>query len=202
MTGLLGMDASTSVVGWAAGSETTKFLSGSITAPKNLTLGERLNLIYSEVDSLVLRVAPDLIMVEEPFFPIDMQRGFDKPAAPGEQGEPAPKKKRAAFDPATIKALQKVAGILEAVAAKHSIPLDFCQSQAWRRTFFGFGAAPKGDPSWDWKREAIRRARALGYDPQNADEAEAIGVTYHGLHGAPAAERKQGDLLAMAKSSL
>jgi Holliday junction resolvasome RuvABC endonuclease subunit len=203
MTKIIGLDASTAVVGWAWGTESSRFESGSIVTPKRDQIGEKLHLIYTAVRKVISSAEPDLVMVEEPFFPVHMGQPFKK-GAPAVEGVEQPPEKfgGAAFSPNTIKALQKVAGIIEAAAAADGIPVEMCAPSAWRKTFFGYGSKPKGDPSFDWKKEAVRRAKMFGYETGNADEAEAIGILYHALHGAGASARKQGSLLDMGKSLL
>ena len=52
--------------------------------------------------------------------------------------------------------------------------------QSWRTTFFS-KAERKAIRGKDWKRPAIERARQLGFDPSNDNEAEAFAILDHYL---------------------
>ena len=236
---ILSFDASTSITGWAFGSDHPGLISGSITPDKSQDLGGRLAFIFARVSMLIVELQPDLIVIEEPFFPVNRGWGAKKPAARGRpqagliprtademnEEEEAPQG-GASFNPATIRALQKVVGAIEIAAGRGYlqsedgarpwfpgvnlmegeslvvVPIEFATPSQWRVTFFGYGRAPAADKSFDWKREAMKRARHYGYSPRTADEAEAIGIAFHGLFGKGASARKQASLLDMVGGGL
>jgi Holliday junction resolvasome RuvABC endonuclease subunit len=60
------------------------------------------------------------------------------------------------------------------------LPRYMVSPARWRKTFIGFGKAPRGEKV-DWKRLAVQRARALGLEPPDHNSAEALGVLDHVL---------------------
>jgi hypothetical protein len=48
----------------------------------------------------------------------------------------------------------------------------------------------------------IKRAKTLGLDVADDNEADAVGILLHMMFGPPAAERAQGDLLSMEVAKL
>lgn len=190
---ILTLDQSTRT-GWALGADDdlkAKFLFGSFRMPKRDDRGERLVIFRDGLESLIAQYKPDLAGYETPFFPVG-----NAPEKGKEEG-----RGRAAFNVDTIKFLHNLEGVLIETTARHGIPTESFASSSWRVTALGFGRLPPGSPD-DFKALMKKRARQLGYDVADDNEADAIGVLLHMLYGPPAAQRKQGDLLAMVGGKL
>lgn len=214
MTRALVFDQASAVTGWAVGDSNAAgrapYDFGSIRAPKREAFGERLAFLHATALNLVERYEPDLIGLEQPFFPIDQQRFGTRGAGPSfipargflsaEAVEPeaAASGGGARFNHETVKQLQKVAGCIETIAALYGIPCEAYASASWRKTLLGEGnsRAPKGsDDKW-MKRVVRNRINAMGYEVGSDDESDALGILFHALHGPQAAARAQGDLMA------
>lgn len=204
---VLAFDQATSLTGWAAGSNRTErggFDFGSIRVPKREAFGERLAYLHGTIAKLIERYQPDMLAFEEPFFPVARHDAVSARAPGGRsflppEAEPeAAGGRGASFNAETVKQLQMVKGTIITLAALYSIPAEGYASSQWRVTLLGYGRPPKGSPpTFDFKREARKRVQALGYDVDVDDQAEAIGILMHALHGPQAAARAQGDLLSM-----
>lgn len=194
----LALDQST-VTGWALGEDHSqeKYLFGSFRMPKRDDNGERLVIFRDGLVDLIETHKPDIIALETPFFPVGEQAM--RPEKPG-TGKP----RRAAFNVKTIRFLLNLEGVLRETAARHDVPTEDYPSSSWRVTALGMGRLPPGaaDAGMDFKKMMKQKARALGYDVRDDNEADAIGILLHCLHGAPAAQRAQGDLLSMAAGGL
>ena len=188
---ILALDQSTRT-GWALGAErsTDKYLFGSFRMPKRDDNGERLVIFRDGLVELIEKYRPDIAAYETPFFPVGNTAEKAKEGGKG-----------ARFNINTIKFLHQLEGVLIETTARYSIPTEHFPSSSWRVTALGFGRLPDhgGD---DFKKLMIKRARALGYDVKDDNEADAIGILLHMLHGSPAATRAQGDLLAMEAGKL
>lgn len=189
---ILTLDQSTRT-GWAFGIERSQepYLFGSFRMPKRDETGERLVIFRDGLVGLIEANQPDLVAYETPFFPVGNQA-----SAAGEPG-----KKGARFNVNTIKLLHNLEGVLIETTARYSIPTEHFPSSSWRVTALGYGRLPAGSQE-DFKKLMIKRARMLGYDVKDDNEADAIGMLMHMLHGGPAAKRAQGDLLSMEASKL
>lgn len=210
-------DQATTATGWAVGDEhssprrdpgnNNRSFSGVIRAPKREEFGERLAFIYRQAMFLIDEHSPDIIGFEEPYFP-HQGGGGGKPKFKGGKGA-APAQadadgheEKSRFNPDMLKKLQMVKGIVITVAALRGLPVAPCTPAQWRVTFLGYGRKPDGEAEDFMKRQAKQRAHALGWEPGSFDEADAIGILYHTLHGKQAQARKQGDLLSMAGGGL
>lgn len=219
MVKALCFDQSTTNTGWAAGDENgspkpgsnSPLYSGVIQTPKREEFGERLAFIYRQAMILVETHKPDIIGFEEPYFPHQGAGGGKPKYRKGggqsefihqEPEEEGPKDGGSRFNPDMLKKLQMVKGIIITVAALRSLPVAPCHPSQWRVTFLGYGRKPQGEAEDYMKRAVKRRAEQLGHAPSGYDEADAIGILYHTLHGKQAMARTQGDLLSMAGSSL
>ena len=187
---ILTLDQS-SRTGWAFGVErsTEPYLFGSFRMPKRDDPGERLVIFRDGLVDLIETHHPDLVAYETPFFPV------------GGQAQPNEKTGGARFNVKTIKFLHNLEGVLIETTARHNLPTEHFPSSSWRVTALGFGRLPAGSQE-DFKKLMIKRAKALGYAVADDNEADAIGMLIHMLHGAPANARAQGDLLAMAADKL
>lgn len=185
--------------GWAIGEERSqeKFLFGSFRMPKRDDNGERLVIFRDSLVELIETHKPDIAAYEQPFLPIDAGTGFAPKSATD-----APR--RAKFNVKTIKFLHNLEGVLIETTARYNIPTEHVVSSSWRSTALGTGRLPPGaaDAGMDFKKMMKAKARALGYDVADDNEADAIGILLHLLHGPPAAARQQGDLLSMASAKL
>lgn len=206
-------DQSTTVSGWASGTvddvTSRKCKSGTIRNPKREHLGERLAYLHVAAAKLIEEHQPDMIGVEEPFFPVNMSPkvvpGGFVPASGflnAEVRQEAAPVRGAAFNPDTIKALQMVKGTIITLAALYSLPCEVYAPASWRKTLLGIARAPKGSEDNIMKKLCRQRVKAMGYDTGSEDEAEAIGILVHALTGPEAAKRAQGDLLAMQVGNL
>lgn len=180
--------------GWAFGIERSleRYLFGSFRMPKRDDPGERLVIFRDGLVDLIETHKPDLIAFETPYMPIGLHNA--KPVAEGA-------KARMPFSPKTISFLKWIEGVLIETTARYGIPTENFPSSSWRVTALGFGRLPPGSEE-DFKKLMVRKAKALGYPVADDNEADAIGMLMHMLHGAPANERAQGDLLAMAAGKL
>lgn len=198
---ILGLDQATTTGYAAAPDDEARFLpgivqSGYFKAPKRPLASERLAHIHRAVTELVERFRPDLIVIEQPFFPWSGTGGQAPKESDGQ--EPA-KRSKWQFNLETVKWLQMVKGVVLSVCGEHAIPFEEYPPQSWRKTFVGFGFAPEGcDENW-MKRECMRVARAAGFEPGIQDEAEAIGILKHAIAGPPGHKRRQGDLFALTE---
>lgn len=210
MTKALTFDQSITNTGWAFGDEhadprpgsNSPFRSGVIKAPKRDELGERLAHIFRSADALIDNLQPDIIGYEEPYFP-HQGAGGGKPkwkgGKPAESAVDAEAKQefgeRTKFSPDMLKKLQMVKGVIITLAALRGIPVAGCTPSQWRKTFLGYGIAPKGEAA-DYMKHAVRaQAQRLGHDVSSFDECDAIGIHWHTLHGGEALKRKQGSFL-------
>lgn len=195
---IIALDQSTRT-GWAIGDErsTAKWLFGSFRMPKRDDDGERLVIFRDSLVELIETHHPDLAAYETPFFPVATQTFKPGPQRPGPS-------KRAAFSPKTIKFLHNLEGVLIETTARYSIATEHFPSSSWRVTALGMGRLPPGadDAGMDFKKMMVQRAKTLGYEVRDDNEADAIGILMHMLHGAPGAARAQGDLLDMEAAKL
>ncbi len=154
---------------------------GIFRMPKRPNMGERFVIFGDTLSELIAHYAPiQMIAFELPY----------DPPPPNPKHPP-----RIPYNRETDNFLQGVKAILLYIAAKHSIPVEGYRSQSWRITALGMGRAPKGAPAGEMKRMMIRKAKSLGFNVQTEDEADAIGVWLHAMHGDPANKRAQTDLL-------
>ena len=165
--------------GWAF-SDGKQTVFGHLKMPKRRD-GERLSWLLDELIALGHELKPDLIVYEEPFFPI------------GRPGK---------FSTQVISWLQKVEGVVLLSAAKLAIGVECYPSQTWRLSFLGYGRKPKGATEDHMKKATVARVRLLGFPAVTNDEADAIGILHHALYGEPAMLRRQGDLLQLAGKDL
>lgn len=174
--------------GWAAGSERSseRYKFGSFRMPKRDDVGERLVVFRDCLEEVLDVERPDLVAYEEPHFPL---------SAPNTKGQ-ADQAKGIRFNPKTIQFLFMIKGVLTEVTARKGIQTESFPSSTWRVTALGMGRLPPGSPDGEFKRMMIRKAKSLGYDVRDDNEADSIGMLMHMLYGAPAAKRAQGDLLA------
>lgn len=174
--------------GWCAGSDKSNepFAFGSFRMPKRDVIGERLVIFRDGLVDIIETHKPDVIAMETPYMPM----GQTKPRFDGDK-----RAGNSTFNPKTIRFLANIEGILKEVAARYALELEEFPSSSWRVTALGFGRLPKGSTQ-DFKKLMMARARALGYAVKNDNEADAIGMMLHLLHGPPASLRAQGDLLS------
>jgi len=193
---IITLDQSTRT-GWCIGDEhsTEKWLFGSFRMPKRDDNGERLVIFRDSLVELIEKYHPDLAAYEAPFLPVGEQG-----TRPGQPGQP----RRAAFNVNTIKFLLNLEGVLIETTARFSIPTEHFPSSSWRVSALGMGRLPPGaaNAGMDFKKLMIQRAKQLGYEVRDDNEADAIGLMIHLLQGAPAAQRAQGDLLSMETAKL
>ncbi len=194
---ILTLDQSTRT-GWALGSDekdadgkAPKFLFGSFRMPKRDDPGERLVIFRDGLVELIDKYQPTIAAYETPFFPVGNVPEKDKQDGKG----------RAAFNVNTIKFLHNLEGVLIETTARYGIPTESVTSSSWRVTALGMGRLPQGSQQ-DFKTLMKKRARMLGYDVADDNEADAIGILLHELYGPPAAKRAQGDLLSMVAGQL
>lgn len=188
---ILTLDQSTRT-GWALGAEKADpktFLFGSFRVPKRDDPGERLVIFRDGLTQLIEKYQPDICAYETPFFPV------------GGPAKPEPGKKGAAFNVKTIKFLHNLEGVLIEATARHNIPTQHFPSSSWRVSALGYGRLPAGSGE-DFKKLMIKRAKTLGLDVADDNEADAVGILLHMMFGPPAAERAQGDLLSMEVAKL
>lgn len=180
--------------GWAFGIERSdeRWKFGSFRMPKRDDNGERLVIFRDGLVGLIEEHQPDLIAYEQPYMPL----GTPQKVAKGGEAQRAP------FSPKTISFLLHIEGVLIETTARHLVPTEHYPSSSWRTTALGMGRLPPGAQQGEFKRMMIRRAKALGYEVADDNEADAIGILMHLLMGAPAAKRAQGDLLAMESGKL
>lgn len=219
MTRVLAFDQSMSSTGWAMGSETSStdatssnpYHYGVIKTPKRDDVGERLAILWREAEGLIDRFDPELICVEEPYFPIQgrggiKQKGRFVPAAgflSAEVSEEAEDKNGGQISAETLKQLQMVKGIIVTLAALKGIPTVSCTPSQWRKTVLGYGRKPKGESDKFMKVAVKRHFMMMGFNIKGPDDiSDALGILFHCLHGKEAMERKQGNLLDMARGSL
>lgn len=77
-------------------------------------------------------------------------------------------------NPQTTVALAKMTGIVEFVADMRGIPAREAHVQSVRKAFVGAGNL-KGDEA---KRRCFDMSKALGWEPKNRDESDALAVHY------------------------
>ena len=82
----------------------------------------------------------------------------------------------------TTEFLTKLRGVIEQVSYQHRIPCSAVASQTWRKSFLGYGRAPKGKKI-DWKAVCVARCKGLGWAPNKHDEAEALGILFYAVSG-------------------
>lgn len=105
---------------------------------------------------------PDWLFFEAPIHPGAFLGEYDE-----EKG-----KVRAKSNPATTITLAKLVGVVEFITAMKGIQQRTANVQTVRKHFLG--QARPSDP----KKRAMAMCRALGWDPKNADEADA-GAVWH-----------------------
>ena len=187
---VLALDQATQT-GWAVGdmnsfeARTVEF--GNIKMLKREFMGERLLMLSETLGEIIAHYKPGLIALEHPYWP---QPGKKKP---GEEDE-APK-----VSAHILQFLQKVCAVVELEATRHGLPYEMYYPSSWRKTFLGYGRKPPGADADHMKKAAVQKARVLGYKVDVHDEADAIGILMHALHGPPANARAQDDLLSMVK---
>jgi len=181
---ILTLDQS-SRTGWAIGEERSeaKYLFGSFRMPKRDDPGERLMIFRDGLVELIETHRPDLAAFETPFFPVGNTGSKEKDGGKG-----------ARFNIKTIKFLHNLEGVLIETTARYGIPTEHFPSSSWRVTALGYGRLPAGVDT-DFKKLMMAQARRLGYAVTDDNEADAIGMLIHMLHGAPANARAQMDLL-------
>lgn len=171
--------------GWAFGIERSeiKYLFGSFKMPKRDDPGERLMIFRDGLVDLIETHKPDIVAFETPFFPVG---NTSEKAKDGKKG--------AVFNIKTTKFAMNLEGVLIETTARYGLPTEHFPSSSWRVTALGYGRLPQGSQD-DFKKLMKQRARSLGYAVTDDNEADAIGMLIHMLHGAPANLRAQGDLL-------
>ena len=75
--------------------------------------------------------------------------------------------------------LTMLRGVLIEVSEAYRVPYAMVPAATWRKTFLGYGRAPKGSKGFPWKAKAVARCAALGWAPNRHDEAEALGILFH-----------------------
>jgi len=217
---ILALDAATQT-GYAVGDnrslENRSIESGIFKMPKRDVLGERLVIFHDTLSELIEHYKPDLIAYERPYVPAPgaprgavmveravaiLSRSASIGQAVGILRAEAKKDGPPPIDVNTLNFLQKVEGMLIYTATARKLPYEAYASASWRKTALGYSRAPKGSPDGFLKKAMKTRAVGLGFDPQSYDESDAIGILIHALHGPPANERAQGDLLEMAREIL
>lgn len=158
--------------------------SGIFKMPKRPVLGERLVIFADTLTELIDHYHPELIAYETPYSPPP----FNPKALNA-------KPNKVSIE--TLNMLQKIEAMLIYVATKKGLPYESYVSASWRVTALGMGRAPKGSPDGTLKKMMVARAKALGFKVESEDEADAIGILLHALHGKPASARAQADLLDM-----
>lgn len=212
---VLALDQATTT-GWAFGDnhsfETRTVESGVFKMPKRQILGERLQFFADGLSERVAFYKPELIAYEEPYWPppggpggtVTIGRVISMLAGQRSKGELIGILKKIAKDEhgsPTVSAevlqfLQMVKGILVETACRLKLPVEGYRTQSWRKTALGHGRVEEP------KKAMKLRAAQLGYPTESEDEADAIGILLHALHGEPASKRAQGDLLEMAGADL
>lgn len=214
-------DQSLSNTGWAFGTENSSnkegandpYRTGLIKVPKRDNIGERLAILWRAMNAIAIDLQPDVIAFEEPFFPVDrgkpqFQRASNFRPASGflpaeiEEHQGDDEKGGAKFNPETIRALQKVAGMIEMMAALRGIPCFGYHPSQWRVTLLGYGRKPKGAEDDFMKKATLRQLKAMGFEVTSHDVGDAIGILYHTLHGKDAIARRQGDIFDMLGDDL
>lgn len=212
--------------GWAAGDgdsfERRSVDSGAFRMPKRPTLGERLVIFSDTLRELIEHFKPDLIAYEKPYWPQPKDAQSLLPRLKAALASPNPKAIIAGLvkeieedggpqiSVENLQFLQKVEGILIHTATSTPLPggngaptpYEAYASSSWRVTALGYGRAPKGSPPGFLKKAMVARAKQLGYPVGSEDQADAIGILMHALHGAPANARAQFDLLDHAGADL
>lgn len=202
---VLAFDQAT-VTGWAfAAGPDARFEFGRFSAPKRDDWGERLLLFRKSVITLAERFEPELISYEEPYWPRPVEPTKTPKDLPTHDhlGRPLkPKKPRPVMGQDSLKLLQRIAGVLQETCAELAVPCESHAPMAWRMTALGFGRKPFDADDDFMKKAMIAKAKQWGYDVGISDEADAIGILYHALHGAGAQARAQGDLMSMIMGDL
>lgn len=193
------------------GKSTAEF--GRFKTPKRPALGEKLAIFGRGIIERAEFYKPDLIVYEEPYWPPPpMQAGVNNLAErirlcmadptrlrqllSDVQEADEKMKRRTPIAAETLQFLQMVKGILIDRSAQLGIPVEGYRSSTWRKSALGDGRPD--DP----KKAMLRKARAWGLDVETEDEADAIGILYHALHGKAAMERAQGDLMLAGRARL
>lgn len=210
---VLAFDQATATTGWAFGTENSsnkdgardRYSFGTITAPKRDEFAERLKIFGQAVRKFIHEAQPDLIAFEEPYWPHQKAApvqshyrpasGFLAAEVSQDQDQYAEK---SGISPETLRQLQRVAGVLQFVAAENSVPVFSCTPSQWRVTVLGYGRAPKGSDKDYMKKAVLRKLQSSGFDVTSIDASDAIGILIHALHGKEAQARKQGSLLDLA----
>jgi crossover junction endodeoxyribonuclease RuvC len=77
---ILGIDPGTQVMGWGVvetdGNDVSMVGYGAIKVPDKLQAGEKLNLLYTELQKVILKYNPDNIAVEQPFVAKNVHSAF------------------------------------------------------------------------------------------------------------------------------
>lgn len=220
---ILALDQAT-MTGWAVGDgrsldpcargEPATIDFGRFKMPKRSVQGERLHIFRASLAERVDYFKPELIAAEEPYWPPPGEAsdqtiigGFMaaqdaigrrdwRAALAIFKNYSAKNTKRPKTSSDVLQFLQRIYGVLEEFASDVGLPLETYRSPSWRKTALGHGF-PENP-----KKAMILRARNLGLKVEGDDDADAIGILIHALHGEPANARAQGDLLEMARASL
>lgn len=83
-------------------------------------------------------------------------------------------------DAVTIEKQAMLAGMLIWACGVSGRPYFRYAPGSWRKSYIGFGKRPK-TVTYDWKRLAIKRTEALGWDYEDHNSCEAGGVLHHML---------------------
>lgn len=190
---ILALDQATQTgyaVGDAHSFENRTVESGVFKMPKRTFIGERLLIFETTLIEIVQHYKPVMIVWETPYWPQPRERK----TKPGE-----PEDDRVRVSAEVLQFLQKVEGVLQKTVASLQLPGESYYPASWRKTALGYGRKPYGAPADHMKKAMVARARQLGYAPGSEDEADAIGILMHALHGPPANERAQGDIFKQAE---
>lgn len=170
--------------GWALGETSQQYQFGRWEMPKRPP-PERLGWLYRKMVDKIDSCKPDLVSYELPWMP-------------------DPQRLASTWD--VIQWAQKIEALVMLAADQCSVPVEAVAAATWRKTVCGFARAPKETPAKDktkfMKRAVKNRIIAMGYDVRNDDESDALGILHHFLTGAPASDRAQGDIFAMAEEDL
>jgi crossover junction endodeoxyribonuclease RuvC len=77
---ILGVDPGTQVMGWGVietdGDDVSLAGYGAIKVPDKLPIGEKLNLLFTELQKIILKYKPDNVAVEQPFVAKNVHSAF------------------------------------------------------------------------------------------------------------------------------
>lgn len=77
----------------------------------------------------------------------------------------------------TLKKLYGLCVVTELVALSEGVPCTEITAGQWRKSFLGMHY-PKGGTRDDLKRAVIAACRHMGWEPNNTDDADALGILY------------------------